>query len=73
MSNEVKLKREIYSVVVLDNEWMCDEHPDTPLEFHHLSSQYEYYACPKCGNYIKVDQQYGSVYYAFSYRSSRYC
>ena len=53
--SEIKLNREIYNVVVLDNEWMCNEHTDTPLEFHHLSSQYEYYACPKCGNYIKVD------------------
>ena len=52
---EVKLNREIYEVVVIDNEWMCDEHPDTVLEFHHMSNQYEYYACPKCGNYIKVD------------------
>ena len=41
--SEVKLNREIHNVVVLDNEWMCNEHPDTILEFHHLSSQYEYY------------------------------
>ena len=34
MSNEVKLNREIYSVVVLDNEWMCDEHPDTPSFYY---------------------------------------
>ena len=55
MSNEVKLNHEIYDVVVVDNEWMCDKHKDTPLEFHHLSASYEYYACPKCGNFIKVD------------------
>ena len=55
LMSEVKLNREIHNVVVLNNEWMCNEHPDTPLEFHHMSSQYEYYACPKCGNYIKVD------------------
>ena len=24
MSNEVKLNHEIYDVVVVDNEWMCD-------------------------------------------------
>lgn len=53
--SEVKLNREIHNVEIIDNEWMCNEHPDTILEFHHLSSQYEYYACPKCGNYIKVD------------------
>ena len=53
--SEVKLNREIYDVKIVDNEWMCNQHPDTILEFHHLSSQYEYYACPKCGNYIKVD------------------
>ena len=52
---EVKLNREIYEVVVIDNEWMWDEHPDTILEFHHMDNNYEYYACPKCGNYIKVD------------------
>ena len=59
--SEVKLNREIHDVVVLDNEWMCNEHPDTILEFHHMSNQYEYYACPKCGNYIKVDQEINTV------------
>lgn len=53
--SEVKLNREIYNVVVLDNEWMCNEHPDTQLEFHHLSSQYEYYACPKCGQLMNFN------------------
>ena len=52
---EVKLNREIYEVVVLDNEWMCNDHPDTILEFYDMDNNYEYYACPKCGNYIKVD------------------
>ena len=59
MTEQVKLNRQIYQVEVKEidgtTEWMCNEHPDTVLEFHHMSSQYEYYACPKCGNYIKVD------------------
>lgn len=55
MSDKVKLNLEIREVKVVDNEWMCDEHPDTVLEFYKLTQQYEYYACPKCGNYIKVD------------------
>lgn len=55
MADKIKLNREIRNVKVENNEWMCDEHPDTVLEFHHMTNQYEYYACPKCGNYIKVD------------------
>lgn len=53
--SEVELNKQIWDVVVLDNEWMCDEHPDTVLEFHHMDHSYEYYACPCCGNYIKVN------------------
>lgn len=57
--SEVKLNREIYNVSMKEidgeNHWMCNEHPDTVLEFYDMDNNYEYYACPKCGNYIKVD------------------
>lgn len=53
--SEVKLNREIYNVEIVDNEWVCDVHTDTILEFYCLTHHHEYYACPKCGNYIKVD------------------
>lgn len=53
--SEVKLNTEIHNVEVIDNEWICNVHKDTILEFHSMSFNYEYYCCPKCGNYIKVD------------------
>lgn len=53
--SEVKLNNIIRNVKIINNEWMCNEHPNVILEFHHMSNQYEYYACPECGNYIQVD------------------
>ena len=55
MTEEIKLNHQIRDVKVVNNEWMCNVHKDTQLDFHHMTGQYEYYACPKCGNYIKVD------------------
>lgn len=50
-----KLKDEIFDVQIVDNEWMCNNHPTVPLAFYKLTPSYEYYACPECGDYIKVD------------------
>lgn len=55
MSDKPKLNNQIHNVKVIDNEWVCNIHEDTILVFHSMSSQYEYYSCPKCGNYIKVN------------------
>lgn len=53
------LIKEIYTAPIKndaagDEHWYCPD-CDVPLECERVSNQYEWYGCPKCGNYIKVD------------------
>lgn len=53
--SDIKLNNIIRNVKIINNEWVCNEHPYIILEFYDMDNNYEYYACPECGNYIKVD------------------